>query len=235
MSLGSWLGGIWGAGVFGSQWSFRGRVGSLCICSVVWFSVYIDDSTASYRKCVPSLQSAHSVELCWRRVPGDQVGKPALLGAWAFQVVGVRGLRLWVLGRPGLVCLLSWASSQRPLPFFLGWRQPLQWGRAQGTWRRWPLRQPSSCNGPTVPGYWMVGPPSAWPLRLRVMPSRQVSSWAKNEHLGQNLCLEQPEGVRGREQLLISSHLLWPTTHIGSSLLPLPASFVYISQPEPLT
>ena len=54
----------------------------------------------------------------------------------------------------------------------------------------------------------MVGPPSAWPLRLRVMPSRQVSSWAKNEHLGQNLCLEQPEGVRGREQLLISSHLL---------------------------
>lgn len=30
-------------------------------------------------------------------------------------VLGVRGLRPWALGSPGLVCLLSWASSQHPL------------------------------------------------------------------------------------------------------------------------
>ena len=135
-----------------------------------WFYSILQEMCAQPAEC--SLCGALLEAGPWR--PGGKASP-----AWCMGLPGGggRGLRLWVLGRPGLVCLLSWASSQRPLPFFLGWRQPLQWGRAQGTWRRWPLRQPSSCDVPTVPGYWMVGPPSAWPPRLRVMPSRQPSSF----------------------------------------------------------
>lgn len=146
---------------------------------------------------------------------------------------GVRGLGPWALGSPHLVCLLSWASSQRP--FCSSWADIMHYGCR----RRWPLRQPI---GDGTPARSLGKADLSWPqlstctCRL-LLPSLSLFPPGPNERWGKICCSEQPrggdEGDLVEEQLLISAHLL------GSILGPPhplpPASLVYTSWPEPLT